>query len=379
MTKLLYILLIFPLMLLSQSISDDSLLKRAHAVMYDSPEETIKITKGLTKKTKSSEKTAHYYMLLSNAYIAKRDIDSSLYYINQTSNLINNSDIKIATKVRILNHIAVQYQQMELYDKALETLDRSQELCNQIPAGRYHRNYYSEFINIVRGMVYRAQSNPEMALEKFKSALKYYKTIPADKSLLANMSVIAYNIGNCYLDLKQFGPAEIYFNESTDYAKKAQSKSLESFAYKGMAEKFYLIHQYDKSLELLKKAEDLAIPVGDLTLKEGIYKLMSDNYLVLNDWQDYQTYNQKYQEVRQTKEASELKSLNRYINLHSDEISKKKEETSKRFGIYQIILVATSLILLLFLINLIKKTRQINKYQQEKISEFLNTDRETKI
>ena len=148
-------------------------------------------------------------MLLSNAYIAKRDIDSSLYYINQTSNLINNSDIKIATKVRILNHIAVQYQQMELYDKALETLDRSQELCNQIPAGRYHRNYYWEFINIVRGMVYRAQSNPEMALEKFKSALKYYKTIPADKSLLANMSVIAYNIGNCYLDLKQFGPAEI--------------------------------------------------------------------------------------------------------------------------------------------------------------------------
>ena len=63
-------------------------------------------------KEKADER-AHLYMLISNAYIAKRNNDSSLFYILKATDLINTTTL-ITTKIKILNSVAVQYQQMEL-------------------------------------------------------------------------------------------------------------------------------------------------------------------------------------------------------------------------------------------------------------------------
>lgn len=371
LTFLIVSLLLLPISQFGQSKNADTLLKKAKAVLYDKPDETIDIALNLLKTEKKTDEVAHLYMLICNAYIAKRDVDSSLYYIMKTTDLIN-SDALITTKIKILNSVAVQYQQMELYDKSFETLDKAQEYCLKLPPNDKDREFNLEFINGIRGMIYRSQSNPEMALEKFFSAAKYLKNQPPKKMVLGNLSVMYYNIGYCYIEMKQYEKAEFYLNESSKIGRKSQAKSLEAYALKGLAENQYLKHDFKKSLTLLLQAEVLAKPIGDLTLNQGIYKLLAHNYLATNDWEKYQTYNQKLIDTKIEKEKKELKSLNRYINIQSTENETKTNDARKRFNWYEIIVIALSLITLFWIVKNWLSLKKKNKKQQLKIEQIIN-------
>ena len=54
----------------------DSLKKRANSVMYEQPDEAISIALELLKGEKKVDEMAHLYMLISTAYIAKKNNDS---------------------------------------------------------------------------------------------------------------------------------------------------------------------------------------------------------------------------------------------------------------------------------------------------------------
>ena len=261
--------------------------------------------------------------------------------------------------------MAVQYQQMELYDKALASLDQSQEMTDQLPANDKDRLFNSGFINAVRGMIYRNQSNPDLALEKFKLAAKSFHELPLDKKTSANLSIINYNIGNCFIDLSQYRQATFYFKEAEKYAKIYKASSLEAYALKGLGESFFLTHQYDQSLKVLHEAEVLAESSGDLVLNEGIYKLLANNNLAINDFPKFQDYNAKYLEVQKTLEQNELKSLNRYLNTQNVAQQATNAEVAKRFRIYQVIAVICALSTIVFLmmqiIKFIKKNRRKSK------------------
>lgn len=349
---------------MSGQTSTDSLRAHAKSVIYDQPDKTINIVLKLLQKEKKVDEVAHLYMLISNAYIVKRNTDSSLYYILKATDLIN-TDALPTTKIKILNSVAVQYQQMELYDKALESLDQAQEMVNKLPAADKDRLFNSGFINAVRGMIYRNQSNPDLALEKFKLAAKNFHKLPVDKYNAANLSIIYYNIGNCFIDLSQLQQASNYFKESENYAKMYKANSLEAYALKGQGESLFLTYQYEQSLQVLNKAEQLAGTIGDLVLNEGIYKLLASNNLAINDFKKFQNYNNKYLEIKKTLEQNELKSLNRYLDTQNLEQQEINSNTGKQYQIYQWTAIISALVILTFLFiktrKLIKKNRRQKK------------------
>lgn len=337
-------------------------------MLYEKPDETISIALKLLQQEKKVDEVAHLYMLISNAYIAKRNNDSSLFYILKATDLINTEALP-TTKIKILNSVAVQYQQMELYDKALESLDQAQEMTDKLPV-ETDRLYNSGFINAVRGMIYRNQSNPDLALEKFKQAAKNFHQLKLDKKTAANISIIYYNIGNCFIDLSQFQQAISYFKESENYAKMSQAKSLEAYALKGQGESLFLTHQYAPSLQVLYKAEEMADDVGDLVLNEGIYRLLASNNLAMNNFQKFQNYNSKFLEIQKTLEQNELKSLDRYLNTHNVEQQEIKSKIQKKYGSYQLIATICALIVLLLLFKKIQLVKKNNR-RQKKIIEKL--------
>lgn len=311
----------------------DSLISRAKVIIYEQPDETIAIVLKLLKEKNKVDEVAHLYMLISNAYIAKRNNDSSLFYILKAADLINTEALP-TTKIKILNSVAVQYQQMELYDKALETLDKSLLLTEKLNKTDKELIFNLGFNYAVRGMIYRNQSNPDLALEKFKMAAASFEQLKLDKNSSANLSIVYYNIGYCYIDLGQLKKASTYFGKSEQYAKIGKAKSLEAYALKGQGESLFLTHQNAASKTVLKKAEKLALPVGDLVLNEGIFKLLANNYLVLNDFDAFQDYNNKYVAVEKTLEQNELKSLNRYLNTEVLEEEKNNLEIRNSFLLY---------------------------------------------
>lgn len=348
-----------------QEISDDSLMKKANQEIYNNPDNAIRIGQKLIQKEKDINKSITIYLLISTANIAKRDFDESLRYILMAKELAQKTnDLKTQTNVLVL--IAIQYQQMELFSKSLETLDEAEESLMKVPESASFKHFEMARSYAVRGMIYKSQSNPEIALEKFKISIKNFEKIKEKKETYYNQSIVYYNIGYCYLILNQTEKARPAFMKSIYFAKLIKAKSLEAFTLKGLAEMHKQKHQNQKALNLLKEAEILCQGTGDLTLKEGIYKEIADNYLSMGNQNLYQVYCKKYFEMRFQREQNELVSINRSINNQDMEMLKKSHEIDTRYRYFSIVVaVFGSLVFALFLYFTLKIRRKNKKYHKE--------------
>jgi tetratricopeptide (TPR) repeat protein len=172
------------------------------------------------------------------------------------------------------------------------------------------------------------------------------------------MSIVYYNTGYCFIKLEQIDNATKSFLKSADFAKKADAKVLEAFALKGLADTYKLEKKYSESLKLLAEAENLSEKIGDLTLNEELYKVTSENYLALQNIQEYQVYNQKYLNTQFKRKQSELNSINQSIDNQTAENKKQTESIKLKYQKLNIFLAFLSLILCLGFLFLILKTRK---------------------
>lgn len=358
--------------LLGQKISDDSLLKKANQEIYNNPDNAIRIGKKLLQKEKDINKSIKIYLLLSTAEIAKRNFDESLRYILKARELVRKThDPKVQASFFIST--AVLFQQMELYSKSLETLDEADEYLAKLPDGLSYKYFETARSYALRGMIYKSQSNPEIALQEFLIAVQNFEKVKDQKTTFFNQSIMYYNIGYCYLNLNQSENAEPAFIRSRDFAYLIKAKSLEAFALKGMAEVQKQKHQNQTALELLIKAQELGKESGDLTLNEGIYKEMSDNYLAMGEQDMYQIYSKKYIENKFKREQSELSSINNAIDAHNIETERKSNEVTKHYDNFIIISVITGFIILALIVIMILKTRKRNINYKKKIQQLLRS------
>lgn len=355
-----------------QKISDDSLMKKAQLEIYDNPEKAINIGKSLLKKEKDVKKLIAIYLLLSTANIAKRDFDISLKYILKAKELAQKTNDP-KTQTTVLVSVAIQYQQMELFSKSLETLDEADQYLSKLPDDTREKHFETARINAIRGMIYKSQSNSEIALEKFLKSVEHFEKIGQKKSTYANMSVVYYNIGYCYLNLNQNDKAEQAFLQSIHYAQENQAKSLEAFALKGMSELYKQKREHQMALNLLIKAENLCKNTGDLILNEGIYKEMADNYLAMGNQNLYQVYNKKYFEMHFQRTQNELNSINQSIDNHNKETFLKSEELKSRHYYLIASVIGFGILVIAILLILIFKIRKENKKYHKEIQQMIRS------
>lgn len=355
-----------------QKISDDSLMKKAQLEIYDNPEKAINIGKSLLKKEKDVKKLIAIYLLLSTANIAKRDFDISLKYILKAKELAQKTNDP-KTQTTVLVSVAIQYQQMELFSKSLETLDEADQYLSKLPDDTREKHFETARINAIRGMIYKSQSNSEIALEKFLKSVEHFEKIGQKKSTYANMSVVYYNIGYCYLNLNQNDKAEQAFLQSIHYAQENQAKSLEAFALKGMSELYKQKREHQMALNLLIKAENLCKNTGDLILNEGIYKEMADNYLAMGNQNLYQVYNKKYFEMHFQRTQNELNSINQSIDNHNKETFLKSEELKSRHYYLIASVIGFGTLVIAILLILIFKIRKENKKYHKEIQQMIRS------
>ncbi|KAA2215639.1 tetratricopeptide repeat protein [Chryseobacterium sediminis] len=362
--------LFFQAPLFGQKISDDSLMKIANQEIYNNPDYAISIGKKLLQKENNLDKSIKIYLILSTAGIAKRNFDESLQYILKARELLQKTnDPKIHTSFLIA--AAMQYQQMELFSKSLETLDEADEYLAKLPEDSYLKNFETARSFALRGMIYKSQSNPEIALQEFLIAIRNFEKIQEKEKTYFNQSIIYYNIGHCYLDLNQPDNAGTSFMKSMNLAELIKAKSLEAFALKGLAEMNKQKHQNQKALELLIKAENLGKEADDLSLNEGIYKEMADNYLAMGNPNLYQVYSRKYLETKFKREQSELSSINHAIDVHNMETQKKSNKLITRYNYFIAGLIIIGLFILSIFFYFVMKIRKRNKKYQDEIKQLI--------
>ncbi len=292
----------------------DSLLSYGIKNIYENPDESIAVGMSIYDNPKNlKKKKIKGLMLVSVAYTSKRDYQKALEYINKANELSEGQNDQVL-QLEILFRIGTIYQQLKIYDKSIEFMEKVERLSLSFPVrdsvGIFLANSY-----IVKGFIYKDNLNCDIALEYFDKGIQEYENLKTEHN--TNLSIVYYNRGNCYTLLSEYDSAKISFNKSIAFAESEKAKSLIAFAQKGLAEVYTLEGEYEKAIFLLQTAMEQSFKVGDLILNSTIYKGLFENYLALNQWNNYQKYYDLYVKTRLEITKSERNSISDSIEENS--------------------------------------------------------------
>lgn len=327
----------------------DSIIATARLDVYEDPDRVIKIGDSIYSDPKSTiENKVMGLMLISDAYSSKRDYQKSLKYFltaNALSKKVNNIDLQI----KVLSKMAVKYQQLKVYDKAIQCLDECDKLIasSSMPADEILVKQATN--DIIRGLIYKDQLNCNIAIDYFnKGITKYEKNDVED--VQPNLSIANYNKGNCYILISDYASAKKSFLQAIKNADNINANSLKAFAQKGLAEVYALEGNHMQAIEVLQDALKISKDVGDLILNRGIYNGLANSYLAVNDWQQYQKYYKLFLQNQLIIKESERRSINDSIDELTEIDNQKLEQLKARYFyiISFIILLILTMIYLLY-------------------------------
>jgi tetratricopeptide (TPR) repeat protein len=321
----------------------DSLLKQAKLDIYEKPENVIKLGDSIYKSADSSPETkVKALMLISDAYSSKRDYEKSLKYFH-IANELSKKDNNIDLQITVLSRTAVRYQQMRVYDKAIQYLDESDRLIAANPNLKNAHQYTQGNNYIVRGLIYKDQLNCDIAINYLNKGIELYKKSTTSLKP-ANLSIAYYNRGNCYVQLSNYTEAKNSFDQAIINADKVDASSLKAFALKGMAEVYNQQGDHERAIELLQEGVKISKNVGDLILNRELYLNLANNYKALDNWAEYKKYNLLFLKNQSIIKESERQSISDSI----DELTAINDGEIHQMHIRYYIVISLIILLSLF-------------------------------
>ncbi len=345
--------------LYSQKIKlNDSIIKTCTIEMYANPDKVINEGK---KIVANSDNNIDYkikgYKLIADGYSSKRDYEKSLEYVIKANKLLNLSSNKLL-KIIILNKLGIQYHQLKIYDKSIQYLDQAEQLIMEYPyPDSIHTDLGKNFI--VRGFIYKDKFSCDIAIDFFNRGIA--ELLKAKKKTdNAIISIAKYNKGNCYIILSNNKLAKENFIQSIEAAKIINGKSLWAFGLKGLAEVYTIEGNYQDAISSLKQALFLSHDVNDLILNDELYFALSENYLAVNEWDEFKKYHEKELNVQKLIKTRERISVSESLGAKEVELkSKIAIETSNFYFMILFIAFLFLLILLVFYFYFKRKTKEI--------------------
>lgn len=336
----------------------DSLFKISFNQIYTNPDRVIQVGEMIVKQ---SDKNIDYkikgYKLIADGYSSKRDYEKSLENVikaNQLLHLTNNDLLKIT----ILNKTGIQYHQLKIYDKAIQYLDQAEQLITEYPQrDSIHTDLGKNYV--VRGFIYKEKFSCDIAIDFFNRGISELlkSKSKADYSIV---SIAKYNKGNCYILMSNNKLASENFIQSIDYAKAIDAKSLQAFALKGLAQVYTLEGNYSAAIKALNEASFISEGVNDLILNDEIYNGLSQNYLALNEWEQFKKYHSKYIDTQKLIKQRERSSVSESLDVKEKELkSKFDNEASQFYYLMMGLFVFLTLVILFFYIIIKRKKKDI--------------------
>ena len=336
----------------------DSIFKSCSIEMYANPDKVINEGK---KIVANSDNNIDYkikgYKLIADGYSSKRDYEKSLEYVIKANKLLNLSSNKLL-KIIILNKLGIQYHQLKIYDKSIQYLDQAEQLNMEYPyPDSIHTDLGKNFI--VRGFIYKDKFSCDIAIDFFNRGIA--ELLKAKKKTdNAIISIAKYNKGNCYIILSNNKLAKENFIQSIEAAKIINGKSLWAFGLKGLAEVYTIEGNYQDAISSLKQALFLSHDVNDLILNDELYFALSENYLAVNEWDEFKKYHEKELNVQKLIKTRERISVSESLGAKEVELkSKIAIETSNFYFMILFIAFLFLLILLVFYFYFKRKTKEI--------------------
>ncbi|MEK8181176.1 tetratricopeptide repeat protein [Flavobacterium buctense] len=348
----------------------DSIIKVASNEIYNNPDNAIKIGSEIVKNNEENiEYRIKGYKLISDAYSSKRDYEKSLEFLIKASELLGQTNDKLL-KINIINKTGIQYHQLKVYDKAMQYLDQAEQLIVEYPIKdsihvELGKNY------MIRGLIYKEKLSCMIAIDYIDKGIAEFRK--GDKFEVASkLSIAIYNKGNCYLLLNNNKLALESFKESVRMAKLVNAKSLEAFALKGSAKVYTLEGNNIEAIKALNEALNLASEVNDLILNQEIYKGLAENYLAVNELNQFKINQLKFIEVQKLIKDRERISVSESLGVKEAESKANRSELSNKFYYLLFVLFLFLILIILFFYVIIKKKKKEIEAIKRKISNLQN-------
>jgi tetratricopeptide (TPR) repeat protein len=348
----------------------DSLLNDSKNRVYEKPDESIELGLSVFENfTYSTTTRTRALVLVSLGYTSKRDYQKALEYIIKANEISIELDDK-KLQLEILFMTGIIYQQLKIFDKSIEYLEKIEKVAFAYPVydsiGKYLANSY-----VVKGFIYKDNLNCDIALEFFDIGIGEYEKLKHINTN-ANTSIVFYNKGNCYILLSEYTKAKESFIKAIEFANLENASSLVSFAEKGMAEVYTFEGKYEDAILLLLSAFEQSKNVGDLVLNQGIYKGLFENYLALNNWDEYQKYYNLFLKTQLDIKMSERESISISIDKNFDAKKEKlniikNQYNNKLKWIFIIVILISTTVLIIE-----RKNRKNRKTLESKIKTIQN-------
>jgi len=338
----------------------DSIIKASTSQMYTNPDKVIASGKMIVNEAGNDVDTKiRGYKLIADGYSSKRDYQKSVEYVIKANELLPQSKDELL-KISIVSKAAIQYHQLKIYDKANQYLDQVERMCLDYPVRDSVRVILGKNF-IVRGFIYKEKLNCDIAISFFDKGInEILKT--KNTTLNANsISIAKYNKGNCYLLMSDNASAIRNFQESIAYAKLINANSLQAFAQKGLAQVYTLEGKYNEAIAILQEAHKISSDVNDLVLDQEIYKGLSENYLAINQWDNYKKYRLENLKAREKVKESERKSISASLKeIEKEEDEKFESYTSSFFSGFLIAALSLIFVIILFVLSIrkLKKSKE---------------------
>ncbi|WP_121312720.1 tetratricopeptide repeat protein [Flavobacterium sp. 102] len=331
----------------------DSILKAGSNEIYVNPDKVIKEGHQIVNQSDNVDYKIKGYKLISDAYSAKRDYEKSLDYLIRASDLLDQSNDKLL-KINIINKTGIQYHQLKVYDKAIQYLDQAEQLISEYP---YKDSIHAELGKnyIVRGFIYKEKLSCAIAIAFMDRGIAELKKSKDKLGVASKVSIAIYNKGNCYLLMHNNKLALESFKESAKLAKEVNAKSLEAFALKGSAKVYTLEGNHLEAIKALNLALDLSSEVNDLILNQEIYKGLSENYLAINQWDQFKINQSKFIDVQKLIKDRERSSVGESLGVKELELKAKRTELSNKFYYLLLFLFILLVLIVLFFYVIIKR------------------------
>ncbi len=338
--------------ILSSQQETDSSLVFATQQIYENPNKAIEVALGVLNSSEATtDIKVRALIVVSTAHSSKREYEKSLEYSLKALDMFPNIE-NTQLKVNLLNRIGGQYQELNVYDKAINYLDQAFKLIGTLSENDSKASSVG-FNNLVRGFIYREQMSCDIALKYFDSAIEAYNIVKSQPLINANLSTAYYNRGNCLLIMNKGKDAELSFLQSITFAKKNNAKSLIAFAQKGLASVYTAEGDNNKAITLLTDALHNSEEVGDKVLNRAIYNALAINYLAVNDLKSYSLYRNKTLTIHKEIIQTERKTIDNSIQNLMAENSKKIEDFQNTNMLFWAILTLLIIVVIVFIIRLI--------------------------
>lgn len=337
----------------------DSLRSEANVLTYSNPE--LAIEKGLqlykmARKDASTQVSA--LIIVANGYAVLKNHDKVLEYAFKADSLAEKSS-NYTDRIRVLGFIGGEYQRLKLSQKALNYLDQAYAVSIQHPLPDSLK-FLQGNILFVKGLIQKDNLGCEYALEYFQQAEKVFKSNISNKTINASVAIANSNIGDCNFELKDYKKAKENYEESFHYAKKINATKSMAYAELGLARILSVEGKNRQAIEMLEEALKSIENVNDIGTNSEIYKVISENYLAVDDTENYNKYSSLFLAEQEKLISEEKKSLNKVVNDLSSENVKKREEQKDKYTYLFLFFGIVLMILLYFIIReIIKKRRKI--------------------